>query len=840
MFTLSVNLDAQLRNSSSDLPQIFKGVVAHVSGYTQPPLHVLHKELVKHGAAFLQYLDSKTMATHIIASSLTPKKAVEFARYRIVKPAWVTDSIKAGKLLPWSDYRVVDEGPRQKVLRFDGSNIISQNNSQRKTGYREQTQNSFYNSQFEKILPRSNGTPRSALPSEAAKAGENQSLADAEQLKTLTSEEYNAWLLTDPHIRKSSSANPNFLAQFYSESRLHHLSTWKAELKSKMQRMANERGTGPKSVKRAPGSRRYVIHVDFDSFFCAVSLKKHPEYAEKPVVVAHGSGTGSEIASCNYPARSHGVKNGMWMKRALELCPTLKVLPYDFPAYEDASQQFYEAILDVGGVVQSVSIDEALIDITAIVMRNCVSSGKGVDEGSLWREQDAADQIATKLRAQVKESTGCAVSVGIGANILLAKVALRKAKPNGQYQIRPEETLSLLASKLEELGVKYVKDLRATSKERLTAFLGPKTGERLWEYARGINKAEPRGSLHPALARARYYESDPKAKTPLNVSGTQFILPSNPDPEVVAQLPLDIRSRLMGQGSKSPSASQQNSPSVKPKQPVQPAAPDLGEPLPSQIDPEVFNALPDDMKAEVLLAYRRPEPAAGPSRSPHPIRTATPEETSDTDKKGGRLGWGKTAERQRDTQAGLMQTNFMGREDPVPNAAESDSEELDPDILAELPEDVRKEVLEDHRRRRLARKSGLNVNRPNRRPNTETEHPPRDRQAKIAFPPPPPKMTFGSSGITSAQGVKDMLDAWHAKTSASGPHRADVQMLEKYLCQVVVEERNMEKAISIVKYLDWILQEDETDGKAKQAWVKASASVKEAVQAAARQRGLRG
>lgn len=34
------NLDADVRASSSDKPQIFKGVVAHVMGYTQPPLHM--------------------------------------------------------------------------------------------------------------------------------------------------------------------------------------------------------------------------------------------------------------------------------------------------------------------------------------------------------------------------------------------------------------------------------------------------------------------------------------------------------------------------------------------------------------------------------------------------------------------------------------------------------------------------------------------------------------------------------------------------------------------------------------------------------------------------------
>jgi len=34
------NLDSELRAAAKDKPQIFKGVVAHVTGYTQPPLHV--------------------------------------------------------------------------------------------------------------------------------------------------------------------------------------------------------------------------------------------------------------------------------------------------------------------------------------------------------------------------------------------------------------------------------------------------------------------------------------------------------------------------------------------------------------------------------------------------------------------------------------------------------------------------------------------------------------------------------------------------------------------------------------------------------------------------------
>ncbi|KAJ5643270.1 DNA repair protein Rev1 [Penicillium longicatenatum] len=142
------NLDAEIRASSGDCPPIFRGIVAHVNGYTQPSLQDLHRLIVSHGGGFLQYLDNKTAATHIIASSLTPKKCEEFRRYRIVKPAWVTESIKAGRLLPWNDFRVVDEGQSQKVLKFGGGRMSSQASTPR-SGYKEQSSTSWYNSQLQ-------------------------------------------------------------------------------------------------------------------------------------------------------------------------------------------------------------------------------------------------------------------------------------------------------------------------------------------------------------------------------------------------------------------------------------------------------------------------------------------------------------------------------------------------------------------------------------------------------------------------------------------------------------------------------------------------------------------
>ncbi|KAL5612354.1 hypothetical protein BROUX41_000114 [Berkeleyomyces rouxiae] len=1245
------NLDASIRATSGDLPQVFKGVVAHVSGYTQPSLQVLHKELVQHGAGFLQYLDGKTMATHIIASSLTPKKMIEFARYRVVKPSWVMDSIKAGKMLPWSNYKITSEGALQKTLSVGGTHgLSSQATPKAQSVYRQQSDNGFYGSQlrpsqasmfspkvqahspspaqFQSPSPFSNvhsssrteeivdedvnepGFSSFEIPDEIIDEGEERAVqmqkskqscdeslskpiesglpktlfnlhstssvtTQQESIKSVsslstshkqapgnppflpsvstelplpnlerslsapkpqitlpnnpTSEQYNAWLLSDPHYRKASSANPEFLKQFYSESRLHHLSTWKAELKSRMQRLAAEQTPAPAPVKQRPGMRKYVFHVDFDCFFCAVSLKNQPSLVDKPVAVAHGTGKGSEIASCNYPARKFGVKNGMMMKTAHEACPELKILPYDFPAYEVASEQFYEAVISVGAVVQSVSIDEALIDATQIVHDAAGSDGVGDGEEE---ERQVADSMALQIRRDIKERTSCNVSVGIGANILLAKVALRKAKPAGQYQIRPDEMLDILgdletrslpgvassiSSRLSEAGINLVKDLRNTSKQRLSVLLGPKTGERLWEYAHGIDKTEvgvqpprksvsaevswgirfvnqteaedflfnlckelerrllnervrgknltvkimrrsanapfntakhlghgacdtfnksvvfgvatnnaetisreavsvlrsykfspgdlrglgvqltkleplkhdafpassqrklvfpafkapsnkrtrhdalvedgerpgndsasskrkarrsasfapaifnaslrrtssnsfdfeddpiadtpltpklnrgsPAGRQHPAFALTQTRERDGMAQTPLNISGTQFVLPANADPAVVAELPTGIRSRLLAQGRPKKERPKEVS--------TQQHAAGVADLLSSQVDPEVFAALPDDMKEEVLALYGRRAPASASTSAPISGTTSV---TSDASLDAGTLSNSKHSphreertrpgattptkrqnrtkarERIQDARRGLTQTNIFAtasRTQSVtvspsrPHArhmtlapttmaagpAVDDLDGLDPEFLAELPEDVRNEVIEDHRRQRLARhtraKSGAwtQASRPQQgaqgaakdRTDSGSAHlQPREPVPVVAFPRAPRKIEFESLGTASEAAIRDMITAWVQGTMEEGPHVDDVDIFGEYIARVVFEEQAMDKAARLVRWVEWKVQAlvkdrgggedvDSSEGYATRAWVETLTRVKEIMLNAVMARGL--
>ena len=1101
------NRDAA-RRVASDKPHIFNNIVVHVNGYTQPSLNDIHNLVIDYGGGFLQYLDGKTMVTHIVASTLTPKKKVEFRKYRIVKPAWIVDSVEAGKLLPWESYRVVDEGVRQNLLGFQEGQMVSQTNKTQ-TGYREQTDTSWYSGQMKNFadgiettsgLPPDNQNPApgvsvdttfkdsavnaeigefsgtgkeddqnqvsfnygsfnsgdlpSAIEEEITKvypdpqaSGQDieQQPSDAqdrdEQIaavlppnlvlkddlqnftgRKLTAEEHNAILLSDPRIWKSSTVNPGFLKQYYEESRLHHLSAWKAELKSKLQAYARELSASQQARrKRSPGSRRYIFHVDFDSFFVAVSLLKHPELVDKPVVVAHGDGSGSEIASCNYPARAFGVKNGTWMKGALELCPDLKVLPYDFKAYEKASKDFYAAIMETGGVVQSVSVDEALIDLSNACTQMHAEGGSDLAEGSLDREEARAKEIANDLRTKIKLRTGCEVSIGIGGNILQAKVALRKAKPAGQYLVTADALLDTIGSlnvqelpgvaysmgaKLEDIGIKLVKDIREVSKERLINALGPKTGEKLWEYARGIDKAEvgdqvvrksvsaevnwgvrfvtqeqadefvcclseelekrlcnedvkgrqltmkimrkstdspldpPKflghgkcevfnksvvlgvpttdgkilakealsilrgygispGELrgiglqmtklepiklvatdtvkgqrplqfkaapkpepttdedpdevdtpkkparffkHPAASLAVPTDDDPKSNSLLNTLGTQFVLPSQTDPAILAELPEEIRSKFASKSGLPKEST--NQPKLKfQNRSSSPAPLPVGNFVPSasQIDPEVLAALPEDLRAEVLGFHhkspQKPVKQAILPQSPHRDRTIKlPNKSILTKTKTSSLA--RVRGRLKDSKTSMMQANFAKLNDTrqvkdSESAAETSHDEgISAEFLAALPEDIRQEILEQQQRDRLKRKGGLEMGGANKK---RSKAQVTQQQKVIELAPRPPKPEFTSMKLSTLPQLREAITDWYHAFEDEEPNDKDVETLCTYLRRVVLEEQDMSKAVSVVRWVLWTVDQDDRPFK---VWQKAVEMLKNAVQTSVKERGV--
>ncbi|GFO42331.1 DNA repair protein rev1 [Plakobranchus ocellatus] len=71
----------------------------------------------------------------------------------------------------------------------------------------------------------------------------------------------------------------------------------------------------------------------------------------------------SEIASCSYEARKAGVKNGMFMGRALQLCPDLQTITYNFSEYNRISKVLYDLVASY----THDSCDEMLIGCTDIL-----------------------------------------------------------------------------------------------------------------------------------------------------------------------------------------------------------------------------------------------------------------------------------------------------------------------------------------------------------------------------------------------------------------------------------------------------------------------------------------
>ncbi|XP_032111341.1 DNA repair protein REV1 isoform X10 [Sapajus apella] len=176
----------------------------------------------------------------------------------------------------------------------------------------------------------------------------------------------------------------------------------------------------------------------------------------------------------------------MFFGHAKQLCPNLQAVPYDFHAYKEVARTMYETLASYTHNIEAVSCDEALVDITEILAETKLTP----------------DEFANAVRMEIKDQTKCAASVGIGSNILLARMATRKAKPDGQYHLKPEEVDDFIRgqlvtnlpgvgrsmeSKLASLGIKTCGDLQYMTMAKLQKEFGPKTGQMLYRFCRGLD-----------------------------------------------------------------------------------------------------------------------------------------------------------------------------------------------------------------------------------------------------------------------------------------------------------------------------------------------------------------
>ena len=319
---------------------------------------------------------------------------------------------------------------------------------------------------------------------------------------------------SDPFIRCNTSTASGFVKKYFESSRLHHISASKAELSlltAKYMARHNKVSTHPQSLLPF----KTIMHVDMDCFFCSVALRKRPDLVSTPVAIAHsthsndttGSST-SQIASCNYPARDMGVRSGSFLGAARKVCPDLIVLPYSFDEIDACSKQLYNAILSFADYVEAVSCDEAYVDVSWLVQRR--ANTESICEIARIRRS-----LAEELRQIIFDATsGCVASIGISTNPTLARMATKRAKPNGVFLLDPKDAMEFLKtvkisdlpgvgsnmqSIFEQMGVSTCNDVQHWNLSQFQSKLGLKKGLALFDTLRGIDdrilENKPRQSI---------------------------------------------------------------------------------------------------------------------------------------------------------------------------------------------------------------------------------------------------------------------------------------------------------------------------------------------------------
>ncbi len=192
-----------------------------------------------------------------------------------------------------------------------------------------------------------------------------------------------------------------------------------------------------------------------DAFFASVEQRDDPSLQGKPVIVG-GTGSRGVVAAASYEARTFGVRSAMPTWQARKLCPHGIYLQGNMPKYAAVSRQIRGVFEEFTDLIEPLALDEAFLDIT--------------HSAHLFQGPEA---LAKRLKERVRQETGLAVSVGLGPNKLLAKIACGLGKPDGLYQITEEQASGLLAQmpirKLWGIGPKAEERLLALGIETLGA-----------------------------------------------------------------------------------------------------------------------------------------------------------------------------------------------------------------------------------------------------------------------------------------------------------------------------------------------------------------------------------
>lgn len=261
------------------------------------------------------------------------------------------------------------------------------------------------------------------------------------------------------------------------------------------------------------GLERVIFHVDLDAFFVEVERQNDATLVGKPVVIG-GLGPRGVVATASYEAREFGVHSAQAMAVARRLCPQAIFMRGSLDLYREVSKKFMEVLRSYSPVVVPVSVDEAYLDMT------------GTE-----RLYGMPMEAARTIKRMVRDELGLPASIGIGPSKLVAKVSTEHAKPDGIFQVQPDEVEAFFAPQpvrnlpgigpkageaLARLRIATLGELANAPDGPLRRALGPNNADHVKRRAKGIDNAPLRERAKAkSISAETTFETDVSSRSEL-------------------------------------------------------------------------------------------------------------------------------------------------------------------------------------------------------------------------------------------------------------------------------------------------------------------------------------
>jgi DNA polymerase IV len=185
-----------------------------------------------------------------------------------------------------------------------------------------------------------------------------------------------------------------------------------------------------------------------DAFYASVELLRRPDLKGLPIAIGGRGDPNSRavVTTATYEARQFGVKSGVSLYKAKQLCPELIMLPVDFEQYRHFSREFKKVVLAICPIMEDRGIDEVYLELTDLPQDS-------------WF-------LANQLKEAVFSATGLTCSIGVAPNKLLAKICSDLNKPNGISLLLASE----IQTQIWPLPVKRINGVGPKANEKLASF----------------------------------------------------------------------------------------------------------------------------------------------------------------------------------------------------------------------------------------------------------------------------------------------------------------------------------------------------------------------------------